>query len=78
MNCSERAFNVLRWMDYATPAKEEFWRKSCRGQRDVERMRASLRRSNWPEPNVALMTEAAQKRDVDFLVRYAWIVGGGA
>jgi hypothetical protein len=76
MNGSERARNVLRWLDYANPPRIEIARKSCRGRKDVKRLRANLRRLRWPEAQVSVMCEAAAKRDLQFMLCYEFLVAG--
>lgn len=73
MNGSEQARNVLRWLDHATPAVYEEARKSCRGRRDVEKLRTTLRQRGWDPDVVAVMTEAAQHKDLEFLVGFMWM-----
>lgn len=77
MNGSERARNVLRWIDHVTEPIVEQARKACRGRKDVERLRTDMRLKGWPENQVRLMTEAAQHKDLEFMVRWMWLNAPG-
>ena len=69
----DRVRNVLSWIDFCSPAAAESARKSCRGRKDVERLRTRLRAAGRPESFVSLMTEAAQRRDTEFMLRIEWV-----
>ena len=68
----DRVRFVLSWIDFCSPAAAERARKDCRGRKDVERLRTRLRASGAHEDLVRLMTEAAQHRDVEALLRIEW------
>lgn len=74
---SERARNVLRWIDWCVPERVERYPKRCCGRKDVERFRANLRICRYPEDEVRVLTEAAQHKDIQFLLRFEFNLIGG-
>lgn len=73
MNGSDRARDVLAWIDWCDPWRIEQTRRACRGRKDVERLRARLRAQGAPPEFVSVVTRAAQKRDLETLLRIDWV-----
>lgn len=74
---SARARNVLAWIDWCNPVRIERYRKRCRGRKDAERYRQQLRAFGFDEPYVRVLFEAAQKGDIQFLLRFEFNLIGG-